>query len=49
MAVAALPQSIRPEEPMLDAAELSSSDLFDLLYQHDKVRVFRFDRGPCAQ
>jgi flagellar biosynthesis protein FliQ len=49
MAVAALPLSIRPEKPMLDVAELTASELFDLQYQHDRVRVFQFDRGACTQ
>jgi hypothetical protein len=48
MAVAALPVAIRPEQPMLDVAELTASELFDLQYQRDRVRVFRFDRGVCA-
>jgi len=48
MAVAALPVAIRPEKPMLDVAELTASELFELQYQRDRVRVFRFDRGVCA-
>ena len=48
MAVAALPPSTRPEKPMLDTAELAASELFDLVYQYDLVRVFRFNHDVCA-
>jgi len=48
MAVAALPLSIRPEKPMLDVAELTSSEQFNLIYRYDLVRVFQFDRSVCA-
>ena len=46
MVVAALP--IQPDKPMLDVAELTGSDLFELLYQQDRVRIYQFDRSACG-